>query len=187
VKRADIKPGMAVYWYGPNGKWEYDRSREDPDACRWITDGTLYGKVGYGFGEFRESTPDNRVRATHVKVTRERPDGSQPLVVTTTYAPLAQILGPYDEVAPQRREIIKAERERLDRDKRDREDSYARAHAVTSMALALGYTGIDTRGSGTDLLIRMPLATFEKMIDAIDAADQRGVEAGREAGQLEMS
>lgn len=190
MKFGDMKLDMAVYWYGPNGKWEYDRQREDPEACRWVVADELpYGKVGTWAGDVQAVTPElrGRVRGTHVALRREVPAAEGREATTLTkYAPTGQVIGPYDEIAPKRREIINAKREHLDRDKRDRQDSYVRATAALTLAEGLGYTGIDTRGSGADLLVRMPLATFEKIIEALDTAYQRGVEAGREAGQWEM-
>jgi hypothetical protein len=191
MKFGDMKLDMAVYWYGPNGKWAYDRQREDPEACRWVVADELpYGKVGAWAGDVRAVTPElrGRVRATHVKLTRDVPAAyGREATTLTTYAPTGQVIGPYDEIAPKRREIINAERERRDRDKRERQDSYTRATAALTLAEGLGYPNAGTRGSGADLVVSFRLDVFERLIDALDTAYQRGVEAGREAGQWEMA
>jgi hypothetical protein len=191
MKFSDMKLGMAVYWYGPNGKWEYDRQREDPETCRWVVaDDTPYGKTGAWSDSVRAVTPETRgrIRGTHVKLTCDVPAAyGREATTLTKYAPTGQVIGPYDEVAPKRREIVNADQARRDREARERRDANARAAAALSIADALGYPNAGTRGAGTDLVVSFRLDVFERLIDALDTAYQRGVEVGREAGQHEVT
>ncbi|HEX8113011.1 MAG TPA: hypothetical protein VF516_35010 [Kofleriaceae bacterium] len=178
-----------VYWYGRNGKYDFDRQRENPEECRWGTDGRLYGRY-YASGNYRPVEPGTKLRATHVRLRRverewpaDTPRHVRTAYDTDMYAPLAQVVGLYDEVAGQRREMVAATRAALDATRRAEQVREMRLNQVLDRAAVLGHPLGDVRLSREGVTVGgVSFDVLEALVNdlvvktaALDALDGRGL------------
>lgn len=118
MKLADLKSGpdgtIVVYAALNTTKYAFDANRENPEDCRWIVETGDDGRpIRYARSSSRWSLQTRLdQRGTLVKLTRQSPPNDLYPAGRTDeqYATLAQILGPYEETAAARREIIEQER-----------------------------------------------------------------------------
>ena len=190
MKRADLKPGMVVYWVRYRSTVE--KFYDDPDECRYVFEGMYRYSRWDVRGKYQ---PDPK--GTKAKLTREVPartfgDREYPAHTEVEYVTLGSILGPYEETAAERRKLIAAHRDATQRRQEVRETALLRRDTLRGVLDGLGY---ETRfqSSYSDLdEVHIPIEAMERLLDDLKAAREqadtaytRGVEVGREAGQGE--
>jgi hypothetical protein len=192
MKRADLKPGMAVYWVRHRSSVE--KFYDDPDDCRYVFDG-MYSYNRYAPRGVERYTEDPK--GIKAKLTREMPartvdDREFPAYTDVEYVTLGSILGLYDEVAAERRKLIDAHRDATQRRQEARETALLRRDTLRGVLEGLGYkTRFQSDYSDLDE-VHIPVEAMERLLDDLKAAREeaetaytRGVEVGREAGQGE--
>jgi len=191
MKRADLKPGMVVYWVRYRSTVE--KFYDDPDECRYVFEG-MYSYNRWALPEHRYQ-PDpkgTKARITCEVSARTVGDREYPAYTDVEYVTLGSILGPYEETAAERRKLIAAHRDATQRRQEAREEALQRRDTLRGVLDGLGY---ETRfqSSYSDLdEVHIPIEAMERLLDDLKAAREqadtaytRGVEVGREAGQGE--
>jgi len=171
MKRADLKPGMAIYWV--RNRSTVERFYDDPDDCRYEFDGMYSYNRWAPRGERYTEDP----KGTKAGITREVPartvgDREYPAHTEVEYVTLGSILGPYEETAAERRKLIAAKREREQRRQEAHETALLRRDTLRGVLDGLGY---ETRfqSSHSDLdEVHVPIEAMERLLDDLKAARQ---------------
>lgn len=166
MKTKDLQAAIAanggspveVYW-SPE-QWEFKRNQEDPNHCRYTTDGALYGKAPHSSWAYQAA--GGRVRATHLKLVRGV--GSR---LSVHFVPLAQVVGLYADVADERRRVI-AEVEMQRRARQDARTAHVeRVTGLVERCKALGFQA-HTEGYGETLKVFIPVDELARLLDILD-------------------
>jgi len=191
MKRADLKPGMTVYWvrYRSTIEQFYD----NPDECCYVFEGMYsYNRYAPRGMQYVEDP-----KGTKAKLTREMPartfDNREfPAYTDVEYVTLGSILGPYEETAAERRKLIDAHHVANQRRQEAREEALQRRETLRGVLEGLGYPTRFQSGYSDLDEVYIPVEAMERLLDDLKAAHEqaetayaRGVEAGREAGQSE--
>lgn len=166
MKRADLKPGMAVYWVRYRSAVE--KCYDDPDDSRYVFTG-LYRYERYSINRGHVEDP----KGNRARLTREVPaDEARGREAWTdiNFVPLAQILGPYDEVAPERRKLIATHKEQQRAKDERTENDLARREAVRDRAAGAGYPTLFMSHYSDLGEVRIGVPAFEKLLDDLEAA-----------------
>jgi hypothetical protein len=190
MKRADLKPGMAVYWVRYRSSVE--KFYDDPDNCRYVFEGMYRYDRWDVRGKYQPDPTGTKARITREVPARTVDDREFPAHTDVEYVTLGSILGPYEETAAERRKLIDANQEREQRQQEAREEAHQRRETLRGVLDGLGYqTRFQSYYSDLDE-VHIPVEAMERLLDDLKAAREeaetayaRGVEAGREAGQLE--
>jgi len=179
MKRADLKPGMAVYWVRYRSTVE--KFYDDPDGCRYVFEGMYRFDRWDVRGKYQPDPKGAKARITREIPARTVDDREFSAYTDVEYVTLGQILGPYDEVAVERRKLIAANRERKQRRQEAREEALQRRETLRGVLDGLGY---ETRfqSSHSDLdEVHIPVEAMERLLDDLKAARERVTEL--EAGE----
>lgn len=163
--------GQPVEVYYPSDTWDFKRNREDVELSRWTADGTLYFKR-FGVGKFEPAT--HGIRGTHLKLTRPRPAELRQgeFFRSVDYIALAQVVGLYAEVAPQRRAVVEAEKLRLDDARRQGAAAERERAALVARAASLGYppAGSDVSRTSRTARLTFNADALNRLFDEIEQA-----------------
>jgi hypothetical protein len=174
MKRADLKPGLAVYYVG--GSYDWDNFRENIDDARWtVADDKRYTRSQTWGRDAIESAT-----GTLVKISRPRDlAGGAPGGTYERYVSLGKLRGLYDEIAPQRREA-KAKHDAAVRER----DDLRKAHRDRRRALMCISTdaGFPAYMSNDPKFVKIDVEVFARLLDAAGLTVPLGPPSAPEKG-----
>lgn len=160
--------GNPVEVYYCHESYDFKANRENPDECRWTTDGTLYFKTYAA----KMEPASHGLRGTHLKLTRPRPDHLKPdvLYFSVRYVILAQVVGLYADIAPGRREAVQAERTRRERSRQQALTAERERAELVARAASLGYppTGSNVTRAGRVAQLTFSAKQMRALLDEIE-------------------